>query len=71
MRNESDDPALLSPHQRLLELASIFAAGVQRLRTRPCVVDELDEDASRPDLASSAPPGPDREQGECDEHDAD
>ena len=62
MRIAPDDPALLSPHQRLLELAELFALGVQRLRARPHESD--DEVAARVDLALSAPPGPDREQGE-------
>lgn len=34
MRCSSDDPAQLSPHQRIQELASILAAGFQRFRCR-------------------------------------
>ena len=69
MRIAPDDPAQLSPHQRLLELAELLAAGVRRVRARPRLDDgaAAAAGASRSDLASSALSGPDREQGECEQ----
>ena len=45
MRTMLDDPADLTSHQRLLELAAIFARGVRRLRVRPSL-DGVNIDAS-------------------------
>jgi len=57
MRHALDDPAELSPHQRLLEIAAILARGVRRLRARPGPVEQ----ASGVHAATSdrtAEPGP-------------
>lgn len=44
-----DDPALLAPHQRLREIALIFAAALHRLRVRALV-------SPSPDGGSGPPP---------------
>ena len=55
MRTMLDDPADLTPHQRLLELASIFAHGVRRLRAHPAL--DNDDIAASQNLADSPPDG--------------
>ena len=40
MRTASDDPAALSPHERLRELTAILATGIYRLRAIPSVTPE-------------------------------
>ena len=56
MRTMHDDPADLTPHQRLLELAAIFARGVRRLRARPSL-DGVNIDASgSSQISAESPP---------------
>lgn len=48
MRHDTDDPALLKPHERLRELAAILARGIQRCRTGSPVTPESAAEPAKP-----------------------
>ena len=52
-----DDPALLTPDQRLAEVASILAAGVLRLHTRAAIPDTPEQLLAPGNLGKSDSPG--------------
>ncbi len=52
-----DDPALLTPDQRLAEVASILAAGVLRLHTWAAIPDDAAQHTVRGNLGKPGSPG--------------
>lgn len=52
-----DDPALLTPEQRLAEVTSILAAGVLRLHTRAAIRDDPVQLLTPGNLGKSGSPG--------------
>jgi hypothetical protein len=52
-----DDPDLLTPDQRLAEVASILAAGVLRLHSRVAIADDAEQHSAPGNLGKSDSPG--------------
>jgi hypothetical protein len=48
-----DDPKVLTPDERLQEIAGILAAGILRLRSRAALPTESDEQSGRPNSRES------------------
>ena len=51
-----DDPAFLTPDQRLAEVASILAAGVLRLHARAAIPDDPEQLVAPGNLGKSGSP---------------
>ena len=52
-----DDPAHLTPDQRLAEVASILAVGVLRLHMRAAIPEDAGQIPARENLRKSVSPG--------------